>query len=594
MRVSGRAGFMPEARLTPAPLQAGRPPSIRVCGRGTGHFWLSVFIRAALTSIFMKLRFLLIILPLLAGFARAAEPSRPNVLFVFADDWGCYAGTYARVQNRPSLNQIVKTPNMDAVAARGVIFRNAFVNAPSCTPCRSSLMTGRYFFRTGRGSILHGSPWDATLPAWPLLMQASGYHLGETGKVWGPGQPNDAPIGGGKFAYEKRGMKFNNFSENATRRVQAGVAVEDAKAELLTEVRENFNDFLTARPADQPFCYVFGPTHVHRAWEKGSGKALWGINPDDLQGKLPSFVPDVPEIRQDVADGLGEIQALDAMLGVLLARLRETGMLEQTLIVLSGDHGMPGMPRGKCNLYDFGTQVPLIMAGPGVARVPGGRVADDFTLLMDLAPTFLELAKVPLPPGMDGRSLLTVLQHPQNGTADPVRTDVVTGRERHVQDARPGNLPYPQRALRNKDFLYIRNFEPDRWPMGDPGQLTDSSTPAAALLEENTMVAFSDLDASPTKAWMIQNRHDSSWQQAWNLAFAKRPAEELYDLAKDPDQMNNVAADPAYATARATAAARLDEVLTKAGDPRVAPPPILFENAPYTDGRLGPKPKKKP
>lgn len=542
----------------------------------------------------MKLKSLLILFSMLVGIASAAELPRPNVLFIFADDWGCYAGTYARGQSRPSLNQVVKTPNMDAVAARGVIFRNAFVSSPSCTPCRSSLMTGRHFFRTGRGSILHGSPWDATLPAWPLLMQTSGYHLGETGKVWSPGHPNDAPIGGGKYAYEKRGMKFNNFSENATRRVLSGVTPAAAKAELLTEVRDNFGDFLTARPAGQPFCYVFGPTHVHRTWEKGSGQALWGINPDDIQGKLPAFVPDVPEIRQDVADGLGEIQALDSMLGVLLDRLRETGELERTLIVLSGDHGMAGMPRGKCNLYDFGTQVPLIMAGPEVATIPGGRIADDFTLLMELAPTFLQLAKVPLPAGMDGRSLLTVMRHPQNGSADPGRTEVVTGRERHVQDARPGNVPYPQRALRNKDFLYIRNYEPDRWPMGDPRQVSASSNPEAALLESNTMVAFSDMDASPTKAWMILNRHDSSWQQAWNLGFAKRPGEELYDLAKDPDQMHNVAADPAYAAAREACAARLLDILTKAGDPRVASPPVLFEQPPYTNGRPAPQPKKKP
>ena len=153
------------------------------------------------------------------------------------------------------------------------------------------------------------------------------------------------------------------------------------------------------------------------------------------------------------------------------------GELDRTLIVLSGDHGMAGVPRGKCNLYDFGTQVPLIMAGPAWLRPAGGRVADDFTLLMDLAPTFLETAGVPLPPGMDGRSLLPVLRHPVSGQADPARTQVVTGRERHVQDARAGNLPYPQRALRTRDFLYIRNYEPDRWPMGDPTGLTDTEPP---------------------------------------------------------------------------------------------------------------------
>ena len=526
------------------------------------------------------------------GMVRAAGPERPHLLFVFADDWGRYASTYARLDPRPSINHVVRTPRVDEIARRGVTFRHAFVNSPSCTPCRSALMTGRYFFRTGPGSILHAPAWDASLPAWPLLLQEAGYHLGETGKVWGPGNPNDAPIGAGKYAFEKRGMAFNNFSEEATRSVKAGATVEEAKSRLLAQVRGNFDDFLAARPADQPFCYVFGPTHVHRSWEKGSGPALWGIKPDELQGKLPPFLPDVPEIRADVADGLGEVHALDAMLGVLLDRLRETGDLDRTLIVLSGDHGMAGVPRGKCNLYDFGTQVPLIMAGPGVAAIGGGRIADDFTLLMDLAPTFLESAGVPLPPGMDGRSLLPVLRHPASGQADPARTQVVTGRERHVQDARAGNLPYPQRALRTRDFLYIRNYEPDRWPMGDPTGLTEAAAPPTQAVENVTHTTFADFDASPTKAWMVNHRNDSSWLQAWQLGFAKRPAEELYDLSKDPDQMHNIAADPAYAAVRGDYADRLKGILTAAGDPRLAEGAILFEQPPFTSGRPRPQPKK--
>lgn len=535
--------------------------------------------------------FLLLILFLPSGL-RAAPADRPNVLFLFADDWGRYAGTCARLESRPSLSQVVKTPRIDAVAQRGVMFRHAFVNSPSCTPCRSSLMSGRYFFNTGRGAVLHAQAWEKDIPSWPLMMQDSGYHLGETGKVWSPGNPADAPIGAGKFGYEKRGMAFNNFGEEATRRVKAGASVEQAKAELLAQVKGNFDDFMAARPAGRPFCYFFGPTNVHRAWEKGSGPALWGIQPDEIQGKLPAFLPDVPEIRADVADGLGEIQALDAMLGVLLDRLADAGELDRTLIVISGDHGMAGVPRGKCNLYDFGTNVPLIIAGPGVATVSGGRVAEDFTLLMDLAPTFLETAGVALPPGMDGKSLVPVLRHPVSGQADPARTGVVTGRERHVQDAREGNLPYPQRALRTRDFLYIRNYAPDRWPMGGPGGLTETTAPSGTEVESATHVTFADFDASPTKAWLVSHRNDSSWQTAWQLSFAKRPAEELYDLAKDPDQMKNLAGDPAYAATLTDYSGRLKGILTAAGDPRLAESPVIFEQAPFTDGRPRPKNKK--
>ncbi|HEU5430841.1 MAG TPA: sulfatase, partial [Thermomicrobiales bacterium] len=395
----------------------------------------------------------------------AAPPERPNILFCFADDWGRYASAYAGVDGRPSPNQVVKTPNIDRVAREGVLFKHAFVTAPSCTPCRSSLLSGQYFFRTGRGAILQGAQWDSNILSFPLLLQQAGYHIGETYKVWSPGAPNDAPYGAGKFAYETSGGAFNNFSENVTQLLAGGMPLAAAKEKLYAEVRGNFDAFLEARPAGQPFCYWFGPTNVHRLWEKGSGRALWVIDPQSLAGKLPKFLPDVPEVREDFADYLGEIQAFDAAIGVLLKRLAAAGELDNTLVVISGDHGAPGFPRGKCNLYDFGVGVAL------VARWPGGkpgRVVDDFVNLMDLAPTFLEAGGIQPPEVMTGRSLLDVLKSDRSGQVDPSHTWVVTGRERHVAAAREENKPYPQRALRTRDFLYIRNFRPDRWPLGAP------------------------------------------------------------------------------------------------------------------------------
>ena len=148
------------------------------------------------------------------GAAEAAPAtSRPNILFCFADDWGRYASIYGEVEAKPSPSQVVKTPVIDRVARQGVLFRNAFVNAPSCTPCRSSLLSGRYFFKTGRGAILQGAQWDPAIPSFPLLLKDAGYHIGETYKVWSPGTPNDAPFGAGKFAYEKAGGQFNNFQK---------------------------------------------------------------------------------------------------------------------------------------------------------------------------------------------------------------------------------------------------------------------------------------------------------------------------------------------------------------------------------------------
>jgi uncharacterized sulfatase len=160
---------------------------------------------------------------------------------------------------------------------------------------------------------------------------------------------------------------------------------------------------------------------------------------------------------------------------------------------------------------------------------------------------------------------------------------VVTGRERHVGSAREGNLPYPHRALRTQDFLYIRNFAPERWPMGSPGAVTETSAPSASTLESDTRAAFPDMDASPTKAWLIAHRHEAAWAGHYQYAFGKRPAEELYDLRHDPDQTKNLAADPAYAARRKTMADTLLEALRNAGDPRVTGDGTTFDRPPFSD-----------
>jgi N-sulfoglucosamine sulfohydrolase len=509
-----------------------------------------------------------------------ADEKRPNILFCFADDWGRYASIYSTFEKHASPNQVVKTPNIDRVAREGVLFRNAFVNAPSCTPCRSALLSGRYFFNTGRGAILQGARWDEKIPSFPLLLKDAGYHIGKSLKVWSPGTPADAPFGGQKFAYEKSGRLANHFSENVTRMVRAGMKREAARDKVLAEVRGNFTAFLADRKPGQPWLYWFGPTTTHRSWVKGSGKALWKIDPDALKGKLPAFLPDVPEVREDFADYLGETQAFDAYVGVLLAELERTKQFDQTLVVLSGDHGPPGFTHGKCNLYDFGVAVTLAARLPGGK---GGRIVDDFVNLMDLTPTFLEAGGVKPPAGIDGRSFLDVLKSTKSSQVDEKRTYVVTGRERHVAAARKGNVPYPHRALRTKDFLYIRNFEPSRWPMGDPNGISEDRAPSAEQLETNTFATFADMDAGPTKAWLVANRKTAFGKRFYSLAFAPRPAEELYDLRKDRDQVHNVAGDERYAREKAALSRRLLDVLKKAGDPRVVGDGKTFEKSPFTD-----------
>ena len=184
---------------------------------------------------------------------------------------------------------------------------------------------------------------------------------------------------------------------------------------------------------------------------------------------------------------------------------------------------------------------------------------------------------------MTATSLLPLLVSEESGQVESDRTFVVTGRERHVAGAREGHLPYPSRAIRTEDFLYIYNFEPDRWPIGDPGGLDDPNAvpPSEEELLATYETVFADIDKSPTKVWMIYNRAEQGVTPLFDLGFGKRPREELYDLRKDPDYMVNVAGDSGYAEIRSQLNEQLMSVLREQDDPRLVESPPRFEQAPY-------------
>ena len=511
---------------------------------------------------------------------------KPNIVFAFADDWGRYASAYSNHQTENNLNKLIDTPHFDQLAAEGALFLNAIAPAPSCTPCRSSILAGQYFWQTGLGAILMGAQWDESIPTFPLVLEAEAdYFVGHTYKVWSPGMTMNAPMGGERTAFNPAGYNFNQFShwvsDHAKEFAGGNEGIEQAKTVLYEETRANVQAFLNAAPDDKPFCYWWGPTNTHRTWERGSGKALWDIEPESLAGRLPAFLPDVHEVREDVADYLGECMATDVGLGILIEELEAAGELDNTLLVVSGDHGIPGMPRAKCNLYDIGCEVPLAIRWPG--HVQANRVIKDFVNLMDLAPTFCEVGGIDAPQSMSAKSLLPLLRSSNSGQVEDDRDSVVIGRERHIAHARKGMLPYPQRAIRTDRYIYIVNFEPDRWPMGDPVGLNDDGRPLPTLdeLTHDTFATFRDMDASPTKAWLITHREELDVEPLYDLAFGKRPREELYDLERDPDYMNNVALDEAYAGIRADLNKRLIDVLEKQNDPRLREQPCRYEYEPY-------------
>ena len=542
--------------------------------------------------------FILLSLLILPKFALGLETesgqkkNRPHIVMAFADDWGKYASIYAK--GLPGgINDHVHTPHFDKVATEGILFNHAFVSAPSCTPCRSSLLSGQHFWRCNRGAILQGALWDNSIASYPIELEKAGYRIGHTYKVWSPGTPADAPHGGSAKKFQKYGGKFNGFSQFAMRQKNR----DEAKAILLEEIRQNIRSFLDADQdqildSQQPICYWIGPTNTHRKWIAGSGKELWGVDPDSLKGKLPPYLPDVPIVREDFADYLGEVMAFDAGLGVLIEELKRVGIYDDTLLVVSGDHGVPGISRGKCNLYDFGTQVPLAIRWPkGITGQ--SRVVDDLVSLPDLAPTFLEAAKVAVPKSMIAKSLLNIFQKEGSGYLDSTRDAIFTGRERHVAAARTDFLPYPQRAIRTRQYLYIINFESQRWPMGTgPGfGKVQANMPSYLKLQENTFSAFGDLDASPTKAWIITNQVEEP--DYFDFAVGKRPAQELYDLTSDPHCMTNLADDASWQETKQSLHNRLLEEMQSTGDPRLQIP-CPFESAPYAGEWIRSKEPVKP
>jgi N-sulfoglucosamine sulfohydrolase len=474
-------------------------------------------------------------------FGAQADKDRPNILFCLADDWSWpHAGIAG--------DKVVKTPTFDRVAREGVLFKNAFVSAPSCTPSRGAILTGQWHWRLRQG----GNLWS-TLPAefdvYPDLLEQAGYHIGYTRKGWGPGR--DGP-GGRKR--NPAGPRFKNFQQ-----------------------------FLKARPQDTPFCFWFGSFEPHRGYKWRSGLES-GMKLEDVE--VPACLPDSEDVRTDICDYYWEVQRFDTEVGELLKVLQENGELESTLVVISGDNGMP-FPRCKSNLYDLGTNVPLAVRWP--ARVKGGRIVEDFISLADLAPTFLEAAGLKLTEQMTAKSFLNVLTSDKSGRVDPIRDHVLTGKERHVPGQETGMAGYPMRAIRTHDFLYIRNFKPNRWPAGAPKGYAQT-VDIVIIRPRGTHYGYADVDAAPAKSYMLKYRDDPKVKKLFEPAFGKRPPEELYDLKKDPAQLNNVAGLPDYAGVKNKLAAALMAELKATKDPRVLGNGDVFDAYPYYGSMPGGKP----
>ena len=471
------------------------------------------------------------------------KPERPpNILFCLADDWGWpHAGAYG--------DKAIKTPSFDRLAEEGVLFHHAYVSSPSCTPSRNAFITGKYHWELGSGANLH-----STLPvehqSFIHLLRDNGYVTGRTiAKTWGPGNPDSWIKHHGEHPATEAYKTFAEFLENT-----------DAK--------------------DKPFFFWLGTSDPHRGYQKDSGRKS-GIDPAKVH--LFKHYPDSDVVRNDVADYYFEVQRWDSLVGSAIAELEKRGLLENTIIIMTGDHGMP-FPRCKTNLYDCGVRVPFAVRWEKVAKAD--RQIEDFISFADIAPTLLEATGTPIPKNMTGRSFADLLSSDKSGRLDPKnRPDIVFGRERHVPAQEKPNMGgYPMRGLRNTEFLYIRNYQPELWPAG-------TEKVGHTNLPEQW---YADCDGGPTKNYIYTNRDkDQEHNRAFQLCFAKRPAEELYDLKKDPDQIHNLAVDPAYSESLKTMRLRLHQRLSDLNDPRAENPNYdEFDKHPYLGGGGGKYPKQ--
>ncbi len=461
---------------------------------------------------------------------RKPQERPPNILFVISDDqtW---------LHTGASGDRVVKTPAFDRVAHSGVLFRHATTNAPACAPSRASILTGRPAWALEEAGS-HASYFPRKLRVYPDLLREAGYHVGLTGKGAGPCEwktpgwphnPAGASFDGRRLSSPPEGINAIDYAGN-------------------------FSEFLGKRQQGQPFCFWFGTSEPHRTYKKGAGVAS-GMKPEDVV--VPPFLPDSPEVRSDILDYYFEIQHYDSHLGRMLDLLEQQGELSNTLVVVTSDNGMP-FPRAKGSMYEYGTHMPLAITWP--SHVKGGRVSEDIVNFVDFAPTFLEAAGLKPTGEMTGRSLLSLLHSDKSGRIEPDRRRAFSFRERHSH-ARSDNLSYPCRSLRTDRYLYVWNVKPDRWPMGDPP-------------------GFHDVDDGPTKQLMIEGRNDPKIKPFFEMAFGKRPEEELFDVQKDPACMKNLAGDPAFEATRTQLRGELQAYLKDTGDPRLLGYGDIWESYP--------------
>jgi N-sulfoglucosamine sulfohydrolase len=479
-------------------------------------------------------------LPVASAFAGVANAKRPNILFAIADDWSHHAGVYG--------TPWIKTPAFDRIAREGLLFQHAYTPMAKCAPSRAIVLTGRHLWQLEEAGN-HMSVFPPKFKSWPEVLMENGWHVGVTGKGWGPGIALDAEgkprlITGKPFNRHKATPPAHFMSNN--------------------DYAANFREFLDAAPRDTPWCFWYGASEPHRAYEFQAGVNKGGKKLSDID-RVPAYWPDHEIVRHDMLDYAFEVEHMDMHLGRMLAELERRGLLDDTIIIVTSDHGMP-FPRVKGYAYHDSNHVPLAIRWPHGVKQPG-RALHDFVDFTEIAPTVLDYAGIAwgdsgmMP--MTGQSWRPLLESDQSGWILPERDHVLIGKER-TDVGRPKNWGYPIRGIVTATHLYLRNYEPARWPAGNPE------------------TGYLDTDGSPTKTLILERGRQNRGDFFWQLNFGMRPAEELYDLRVDSNCVHNLARESS-ALARSLRE-RMESKLRAQQDPRMFGHGHLFDEYTPTSG----------
>jgi N-sulfoglucosamine sulfohydrolase len=406
---------------------------------------------------------------------------RPNIVYLHSHDTGRYVQPYGHQ---------IQTPNIQRLADQGLLFRKAFCAAPSCSGSRACLLTGQWAHVNGMTGLAHRG-WTLDDYGRHLL-----HPLREAG-YW------SALIGEQHLSKEPDVLGYDHVVEIGTTKVHS---IAPAAQQLIRS------------GPPQPFFLSVGFFETHREFFEPSSVR------DALYGAPPVHLPDTPEIRADMAAFKASARSLDQGVGAVLQALDEQDMADDTLIVLTTDHGLP-FPGAKGSLSDRGLGVLLIMRGPG--GFYGGHVIDALVSHVDLYPTLCELAGAPLPDDVHGVSLLPLVRR----EAMEVRDELFAELTYHAAYD-------PMRAIRTHRHKLIRHFG------------------------ERLLPVLPNVDDSPSKDLLVA----AGW------AEQPRPRLELYDLLADPIEMRNLAYDEAFSEVLDTLSAQLDEWMKETDDPLLGGP----------------------